>query len=248
MGGGAVSVRERMLVSRRIGLLGALLSCGNDNVLRFPQTTPTDDAENITNRSYRTRNSKRTCTTRTIERKPFESTSVVPAQYSPKVKVYARSFLCFLHAIPLLPLLLSHRTSTTVPQSPEKKKEFSPCPLLPPLGLCRPFLAQTSTTPHIGAHRHRVRRSCAWSLETNRSRREPQSKGGSTLADLQQALEDYLPVLLGLVKDGSHLQYKVQFEWVNQEDDAEETGMSNAWYEVLSVLHLMAMLSLSQAN
>ena len=28
----------------------------------------------------------------------------------------------------------------------------------------------------------------------------------------------------------------------------QETGMSNAWYEVLSVLHLMAMLSLSQAN
>lgn len=74
--------------------------------------------------------------------------------------------------------------------------------------------------------------------------------GGSTLADLQQALEDYLPVLLGLVKDGkacinvtlvrmyqlfqisansvayllfagSQLQYKVQFVWVNQEDDAE---------------------------
>nr|POE73528.1 hypothetical protein CFP56_42677 [Quercus suber] len=42
------------------------------------------------------------------------------------------------------------------------------------------------------------------------------SLGGSTLADLQQALEDYLLVLLGLVKDGSHLQYK-------------ETGMSNAW-------------------
>ena len=28
------------------------------------------------------------------------------------------------------------------------------------------------------------------------------SLGGSTIADLQQALEDYLPVLLGLVKDG----------------------------------------------
>ncbi|XP_030938529.1 uncharacterized protein LOC115963600 [Quercus lobata] len=80
-----------------------------------------------------------------------------------------------------------------------------------------------------------------------RTRRKTQH-GGSTLADLLQALEDYLPVLLGLVKDGSHLQYKVQFVWVNQEDDAEETGMSNAWYEVLSVLHLMAMLSLSQAN
>ncbi|XP_050255687.1 uncharacterized protein LOC126701558 isoform X2 [Quercus robur] len=67
-----------------------------------------------------------------------------------------------------------------------------------------------------------------------RTRRKTQH-GGSTLADLLQALEDYLPVLLGLVKDGSHLQYK-------------ETGMPNAWYEVLSVLHLMAMLSLSQAN
>lgn len=27
--------------------------------------------------------------------------------------------------------------------------------------------------------------------------------GGSTLVDLQQALEDYLPVLLGLVKEGT---------------------------------------------
>lgn len=82
-----------------------------------------------------------------------------------------------------------------------------------------------------------------------RSRRKFATQhGGSTLADLQQALEDYLPVLLGLVKDGSLLQHKVQFIWVNQEDVAEETAMSNAWYEVLSVLHLMAMLSLSQAN
>ncbi|KAL8464856.1 hypothetical protein ACS0TY_034372 [Phlomoides rotata] len=72
--------------------------------------------------------------------------------------------------------------------------------------------------------------------------------GGSTLGDLLQALEDYLPVLLGLVKDGSPLQHKVQFVWVNQEDEAEETAMYSAWYEVLSVLHLMAMLSLSQAN
>lgn len=83
---------------------------------------------------------------------------------------------------------------------------------------------------------------------TRTRRKSATQHGGSTLADLQQALEDYLPVLLGLVKDGSHLQHKIQFVWVNQEDDAEETLMSNAWYEVLSVLHLMAMLSMSQAN
>ncbi|KAL1192188.1 hypothetical protein V5N11_008136 [Cardamine amara subsp. amara] len=79
-----------------------------------------------------------------------------------------------------------------------------------------------------------------------RTRRKTQH-GGSTLADLHQALEDYIPVLLGLTKDGS-LQFKVQFIWVNQEDEEEETALSNVWYELLSVLHLMAMLQMSQAN
>ncbi|KAK8599633.1 hypothetical protein V6N13_077546 [Hibiscus sabdariffa] len=83
---------------------------------------------------------------------------------------------------------------------------------------------------------------------TRTRRKTATQHGGSALADLHQALEDYLPVLLGLVSDGSQLQFKVQFIWVNQEDDAEETAMFNAWYEVLSVLHLMAVLSLSQAN
>ncbi|XP_066328913.1 uncharacterized protein [Miscanthus floridulus] len=72
--------------------------------------------------------------------------------------------------------------------------------------------------------------------------------GGSTSADLLQALEDYLPVLLGLVKEGSNLEDKIQFSWMDQEDDAEEKALPSSWYEVLSVLHMMAMLRLSQAN
>ncbi|XP_054814688.1 uncharacterized protein LOC129315148 [Prosopis cineraria] len=83
---------------------------------------------------------------------------------------------------------------------------------------------------------------------TRTKRKSATQHGGSTLSDLQRALEDYLPVLLGLVKDGNHLQYRVQYVWINQEDESEETAMSNAWYEVLSVLHLMATLLLSQAN
>uniref|UniRef100_A0A453Q620 BRO1 domain-containing protein n=1 Tax=Aegilops tauschii subsp. strangulata TaxID=200361 RepID=A0A453Q620_AEGTS len=47
---------------------------------------------------------------------------------------------------------------------------------------------------------------------------------------------------------GSELEDKIQFAWMNQEDDAEETALPSAWYEVLSVLHMMAMLRLSQAN
>ncbi|CAD5195104.1 unnamed protein product [Musa acuminata subsp. malaccensis] len=79
-------------------------------------------------------------------------------------------------------------------------------------------------------------------------RRITTTRHGSALSELLRALEDYLPVLLGLVKDGCQLRDKVPFVWINQEDDAEETAMTNAWYEVLSVLHLMAMLSLLQAN
>ncbi|KAJ4709951.1 BRO1 domain containing protein [Melia azedarach] len=83
---------------------------------------------------------------------------------------------------------------------------------------------------------------------STKPRRTATQHGGSTLADLQQALEDYLPVLLGLVENGNQLQDKLQFSWLNQEDEAQETIMSNSWYEILSVLQMMTMLSLSQAN
>lgn len=79
-------------------------------------------------------------------------------------------------------------------------------------------------------------------------RRKAAGRQGSSTANLLQALEDYLPVLLGLVKEGSELRNSVQFVWTNQEDNAEETAMADAWYEVLSVLHLMAMVCLLQAN
>ncbi|MBA0854465.1 hypothetical protein Goshw_000254 [Gossypium schwendimanii] len=83
---------------------------------------------------------------------------------------------------------------------------------------------------------------------TTKPRRTATQHGGSTLTDLQQALEDYLPVLLGLVENGNWLKHNLRFCWINQEDDVEETTMLDSWYEVLSVLHLMAVLLLSQAN
>ncbi|KAF0893452.1 hypothetical protein E2562_025249 [Oryza meyeriana var. granulata] len=79
-------------------------------------------------------------------------------------------------------------------------------------------------------------------------KRRAAARHGSSTANLLQALEDYLPVLLGLVKEGRELRHSVQFVWANQEDNAEETAMADAWYEVLSVLHLMAMVCLLQAN
>ncbi|CAO2046740.1 unnamed protein product [Urochloa humidicola] len=79
-------------------------------------------------------------------------------------------------------------------------------------------------------------------------RRVATRHGGSSTANLIQALEEYLPALLGLVKEGRQLRNKVQLVWANQEDVAEETSMADPWYEVLSVLHLMAMVCFLQAN
>ncbi|KAG0472905.1 hypothetical protein HPP92_014762 [Vanilla planifolia] len=83
----------------------------------------------------------------------------------------------------------------------------------------------------------------------NRPRRKTATQhGGSTMADLLQALEDYLPVILGLAGNGNKLKYKVKFAWINQEDDTEDTAMADVSYEILSILHLMAMICLYEAN
>ncbi|KAH7441085.1 hypothetical protein KP509_03G025000 [Ceratopteris richardii] len=68
------------------------------------------------------------------------------------------------------------------------------------------------------------------------------------VADLQLAIEDYLPVLLGLIGIEGSLKEQLEFCWTNQEDPQQETAIADAHYELLSLLHLMAMLGLSQAN
>ncbi|WOL01750.1 hypothetical protein Cni_G10467 [Canna indica] len=70
----------------------------------------------------------------------------------------------------------------------------------------------------------------------------------TSVAELQRALEDYLPVLLGLVKPEFRLEASVEFKWKSFGDDGHETCLACAWYELLSVVHMMAMLSLLEAN
>ncbi|OAY66998.1 hypothetical protein ACMD2_04976 [Ananas comosus] len=94
-----------------------------------------------------------------------------------------------------------------------------------------------------------------------------------TVSELLHALEEYLPILLGLAKKGliffsrafyvlipneylvircivfidNRLEALVEFKWKNLGDD-QECCFSSAWYEVLSVVHMIAMLSLMEAN
>uniref|UniRef100_A0A0E0MFS7 BRO1 domain-containing protein n=1 Tax=Oryza punctata TaxID=4537 RepID=A0A0E0MFS7_ORYPU len=71
--------------------------------------------------------------------------------------------------------------------------------------------------------------------------------GVSDVSELQHALDEYLPVVLGLTTKESRLESSVEFRWRTLDDD-QECCLSSAWYEVLSVIHMMAMLALFEAN
>ncbi|XP_049346382.1 uncharacterized protein LOC125810922 [Solanum verrucosum] len=71
----------------------------------------------------------------------------------------------------------------------------------------------------------------------------------SAIDELQKALEEYLSLLVGLTRKEFGLQELTGFKWKNLEDGQEqETSVANSWFELLSVLHMMAMLTLVEAN
>ncbi|XAR58317.1 hypothetical protein NMG60_11026765 [Bertholletia excelsa] len=71
---------------------------------------------------------------------------------------------------------------------------------------------------------------------------------GSAVTELQRALEEYLPLLIGLIKKVNGAQEVVDFKWRNLEDGGRETCVANSWFEILNVIHMMAMLTLAEAN
>ncbi|KAK4367380.1 hypothetical protein RND71_011172 [Anisodus tanguticus] len=70
----------------------------------------------------------------------------------------------------------------------------------------------------------------------------------SAIDELQQALKEYLSVLVGLSRKEFGFQDLVGFKWKNLEDGQEEISVANSWFELLYVLHMMAMLTLVEAN
>ncbi|PIN01706.1 hypothetical protein CDL12_25782 [Handroanthus impetiginosus] len=71
---------------------------------------------------------------------------------------------------------------------------------------------------------------------------------GSAISELTKALEEYLSLLLGLTKKEFGLQELVEFRWRNLEDGKQEICVANSWFELLSVLRMMATLTLMEAN
>ncbi|XP_021681581.2 uncharacterized protein LOC110665678 [Hevea brasiliensis] len=72
--------------------------------------------------------------------------------------------------------------------------------------------------------------------------------GGTAITELTRALEEYLSILIGLTKKENGLQDLVEFKWKSLEDGRHENPVSNSWFELLSVLHMMAILTLSEAD
>ncbi|KAL5154373.1 BRO1 domain-containing protein BROX [Glycine soja] len=72
--------------------------------------------------------------------------------------------------------------------------------------------------------------------------------GGSAIAELRRALKEYLSVLIGLTKKEYGPEGLIDFKWKNLEDGRQDSSISNTWFEVLSSVHLMAMLTLSDAD
>ncbi|KAG6435095.1 hypothetical protein SASPL_106746 [Salvia splendens] len=72
--------------------------------------------------------------------------------------------------------------------------------------------------------------------------------GGSAVSELIRALEEYLPLLLGLTKKEYGLQELVEFRWRELGEEREDICGTNSWFELLCVVHMMAMLTLMEAN
>ncbi|KAM5582092.1 hypothetical protein ABKV19_011014 [Rosa sericea] len=75
---------------------------------------------------------------------------------------------------------------------------------------------------------------------------------GSAIPELRRGLEEYLSLLIGLTKKEYGLEGLVEFKWRSLADgkqqEASSSCIANSWFEVLSVVHMMAMLALSEAD
>ncbi|KAK1423225.1 hypothetical protein QVD17_18522 [Tagetes erecta] len=66
-------------------------------------------------------------------------------------------------------------------------------------------------------------------------------------SELLRALEDYLSLLVGLTDQELGFRELVEFKWKSL-DDGREISVADSWFELLCVVHMMAMLTLTEAN
>lgn len=70
----------------------------------------------------------------------------------------------------------------------------------------------------------------------------------SAVPDLLRALEEYLSLLVGLTDQELGCRELIEFKWKSIDDGRQEICVADSWFELLSVVHMMAMLTLMEAN
>ncbi|KAD7478724.1 hypothetical protein R6Q59_005514 [Mikania micrantha] len=75
-----------------------------------------------------------------------------------------------------------------------------------------------------------------------------QQTDASAAPELLRALEEYLSLLVGLTDQELGFQELIEFKWKSLDDGLQEISVADSWFELLSVVHMMAMLTLMEAN
>ncbi|XP_060958054.1 uncharacterized protein LOC133029980 [Cannabis sativa] len=71
---------------------------------------------------------------------------------------------------------------------------------------------------------------------------------GSAVTELRRALEEYLSFLSGLTNKEFGLEGLIEFKWKTLQDERQELSVANSWFELLSMIHMMALLTLAEAD
>ncbi|GAB4847357.1 hypothetical protein Ancab_026415 [Ancistrocladus abbreviatus] len=127
-----------------------------------------------------------------------------------------------------------HRKKMTIPEV----AVFTPKLLIPvPLDLQSPL--KGLVPPHLI---HRL------SSLRDRITLVAEDTGGSAVSELKHALEEYLCLIVGLTKKEYGLEELVEFKWRYLDDKRQEICISNSWFELLSAVYMIAILTLYEAD
>ncbi|XP_071694062.1 uncharacterized protein [Rutidosis leptorrhynchoides] len=70
----------------------------------------------------------------------------------------------------------------------------------------------------------------------------------SAVPELLRSLEEYLSLLVGLTDQELRCRELIEFKWKSIDDKQQEISVADSWFELLSIVHMMAMLTLLDAN
>ncbi|KAF5763954.1 putative BRO1 domain-containing protein BROX [Helianthus annuus] len=70
----------------------------------------------------------------------------------------------------------------------------------------------------------------------------------SAAPEVLRALEEYLSLLVGLTDQEFGFRELTEFKWKSLDDGRQDISVADSWFELLSVVHMMAMLTLMEAN